>query len=99
MSQRQIAMLGAATIGNHITFFDLLTLVHNRALVNTGALVGTIVFTHPIGMEFAVGIADHNLVACDADGFTIFFTDDNLAGVISRRAFHAGTNDRDIGSE
>ena len=103
-SQRQLAMIGAGTVGDDLSLRDPLALQHNRLLVDAGVLVGA------LELGELVNVAAHlarklsgMMLAFDAhdDALGVDGIDDAVAlgqnhssGIASGDAFHSGADDR-----
>ena len=75
---------------------DLLTLDDCRALVNAGALVGTLIFAQLIRMDRTLIGLNNDLFRIDRNHNTVFCCGQNLTGVDCRILFHTGGDQRNI---
>ena len=97
-------MIGARTVGNHLSFGDPLVLLHDRLLVDASVLIG------PLELGELIDIAAHlarqlsrMMLALDSDNnaFGVDRIDDAVAlgqdhssGIASGDAFHSSPDDR-----
>ena len=94
LAQGNFAVAGGGAVGDDLAGFHVLAMLHHRALVDAGALVGTGEFDELIGILGSVGIAAHD----DAIGGNRrhgagFLGQDADAGVDAGLVFHAGADD------
>ena len=72
LAQSQFTVIGRRAISEDITFFNLVTFINHRPLVNTGALVRTIVPTQWIDVEATLP-RHHDLMTGDTHHLAILF--------------------------
>lgn len=91
-------MICCRSISKDLTFFDLIALKDNGALVDTGTLVGTFEFQDIVFIDaFSIITSDEDLVTTDILDRTSVLSKDADTGVNSDLIFHPRTNDWRLG--
>src|SRR6185437_4731498 len=80
-SQSQLAAVGTRPVGDDLALRHALADVHNRALINTGVLVRTLVFDQrvDVGCHFARSAAHNIVFGFDGDSLRLFVIDQAVA--------------------
>ena len=71
-------------------FLDFLPFGDRRTLVDTGALVGALIFAQLVRMDGAFRCLNNDLFGIDGDNFTVFISCQNLTGINSGILLHTG---------
>ena len=91
--QSQLATVRGRTVGQHVFLFHPLPLGDNGALVDTRALIGTLVFAQRILSPAAIAF-HHDLSAGDAGDHSILGCHYDLTRVHRRLPLHTGCHQR-----
>ena len=83
----------------YLAFVHDISLDNSRALVDAGALIRAMVFSHPVGVRISIISPHHDAFARYRNDFPILFSNDNLAGIPGCLIFHTGRNLRNIRAE
>jgi hypothetical protein len=75
LAQGELTALGRRRVGDNVILVNALTLDNSRALVDAGALVGTLVLAQRVGF-LAVSRADLDVAAGDRNDFTVVLGND-----------------------
>ena len=102
-TQCQFAQLGGRTVGDDVALGHPIAHLHQRALVDAGALVGThelaqTIDVHALGRAVLGGGAHHDAGAIDLVDDAGALGDDGRTRVTGHGRFHAGANQRRIGA-
>ena len=108
-AQRQLAALGAGTVGQHVALLDLLALEHDRLLVDAGVLIGALELGElvDVGAHFArklpfLAVAFHahdDALAVDRVHHAGALAQHHGAGIARGHVLHAGADVRSLGAQ
>ena len=98
-AKRNLAVAGGGAVGNDLFFFDLLPNLHNGALIDTGAMVGTQEFNQLIFIDLTVFGSDLNAIRADISDLTGAFGQHHHARVNGSLILHTGGHNRVFGTQ
>jgi len=100
-SERQLTTLCCGTVSQHFTGLNMLAERYDRLLVETGILVGSLVFLHLVGIQLALNLCrirlNHHTVGAYIRNRSTSLGLYQYTTVIRGLAFHAGTHTRGFG--
>ena len=101
MTDGDFAQVSRCAVGNHVTLGQLVTTLHNGALVNVGVLVRTLVFDEVVNVDahftrlgFVVVDTNHDAGGIDVVDHTTASGGDHGARVDRCNALDTGTDQR-----
>jgi hypothetical protein len=98
-AERQLAVVGRRTVGEHAAGLDPVTLGDDRTLVDARALVGALELRQRVAVD-AVGVGAHDdAVRRDLDDDARLAGADDVAGVLRGLALDAGADVRRLGTQ
>ena len=99
LAQADLTVAGGGTVGDDLTFGDLIALIHNGTLVDAGALVGTGELHQVVNFQCSFLGADGDLIGAHPLHNTVLLGQHHDAGIHSGFIFHAGAYNRRFGLE
>ncbi len=106
LTQCQFTHVGGRAVGHDVATRNLVTLAHQRTLVDAGVLVGAGVFGQVVdihtcftGLDFVVGNAHDDTAGVDRVDHTTATSNHADTGVTGNVALHAGTYQRLVGAQ
>ncbi len=71
-----------------------LPFAHRRALIDAGALIGTLIFAQFIFFFGSINLADYDGIASDLNHLAVLFSQNDLARISHSFSLHAGRDQR-----
>ena len=106
LTQSQFTHVGGRAVGHDVATLDLVTLAHQRTLVDAGVLVrpgvlGEVVDIHTsfTGFDFIISYANNDTAGIDRVDHAAAASNHANAGVTGNVALHAGTYQRLVGTQ
>src|SRR6476620_2112879 len=103
-AEREFAEIGRGTVGDDVALPDDVADLHQRTLVDAGRLVGALVLHQPVDIDARLGGieifggADYDAGGVDLVDHAGTAGGDRSTGVTRDHAFHAGTDERRLGT-
>ena len=96
LTECNLTICGAGTVGNDLTFIDALADADDRALIYARSLIGTLEFYKVVGVLRAVLAADDDLIRRYGLNRTRILRNYDNSGVNGSLVFHTGSDNRRI---
>ena len=94
LTESKFTVLSGRTIRDNVALLNLFTHSYDRALVDAGALVGSLVLGKVVFMLLTVRGCNYDLVGGNECYLTVFFCYLTYTGVLRCTILHTGTDDR-----
>ena len=98
-SESNLSLFRGGAVSQDISLLYGIAGMHQRQLVDAGALIAAAVFDHIVVVILAVFVSHDNFLSGAALDHAVLFCDDEHAAVVSSLALHARADDRRFGNQ